>query len=103
LAHSKQFDSPTRNRPVAEFIDSSRERGQRDGMKRENYLPINILRTENLPLGFTSRKLTDADDGDRQEVDILTAMLTDGLPAVEAACVLPRPSMPLAGQSRAAA
>src|ERR1700733_12032882 len=29
-------------RPVAQFIDSFRERGQRDGMKRENYLPINI-------------------------------------------------------------
>jgi len=40
LAHSKRFDSPTRNTPVAEFIDSFRERGQRDGMKRENYLPI---------------------------------------------------------------
>jgi hypothetical protein len=49
LTHSKQFDSPTRNKPVAEFIDSFRERGQRDGMKRENYLPIDILRTENLP------------------------------------------------------
>ena len=32
------------------------------------------------------RKLTDADDGDRQMVDILTAVLTDGLPAVETAC-----------------
>jgi hypothetical protein len=32
------------------------------------------------------RKLTDAADGDRQMVDILTAVLTDGLPAVEAAC-----------------
>src|ERR1700693_4861143 len=40
-------------------------------------------------MGFTGRKLTDADDGDRQrstEIDILTAMLTDGLPAVAAAC-----------------
>jgi len=27
-----------------------------------------------------------ADDGNRQMVDILTAVLTDGLPAVEAAC-----------------
>ena len=32
------------------------------------------------------RKLTDADDGDRQMVDILTAVLTDGLAAVDAAC-----------------
>jgi len=32
------------------------------------------------------RKLTAADDGDRQMVDILTAVLSDGLPAVEAAC-----------------
>ncbi|MBB6251386.1 transposase, partial [Nitrospirillum iridis] len=32
------------------------------------------------------RKLTGSDDGDRQMVDILTAVLSDGLPAVEAAC-----------------
>src|SRR5262244_2344514 len=32
------------------------------------------------------RKLADADDGNRQMVDILTAVLTDGLPAVESAC-----------------
>jgi transposase len=32
------------------------------------------------------RKLTDSDDGDRQMVSILAAVLTDGLPAVEAAC-----------------
>ena len=32
------------------------------------------------------RKLTGADDGNRQMVDILTAVLIDGLPAVEAAC-----------------
>jgi hypothetical protein len=32
------------------------------------------------------RKFTGADDGNRQMVDILTAVLTDGLPAVEAAC-----------------
>jgi hypothetical protein len=32
------------------------------------------------------RKLAVADDGNRQMVDILTAVLTDGLPAVEAAC-----------------
>jgi hypothetical protein len=32
------------------------------------------------------RKLTDADDGNRQMVDILTAVLADGLSAVEAAC-----------------
>ena len=32
------------------------------------------------------RKLAPAQDGDRQMVDILTAVLSDGLPAVEAAC-----------------
>jgi DNA replication protein DnaC len=32
------------------------------------------------------RKLAGADDGNRQMVDILNAILTDGLPAVEAAC-----------------
>src|SRR5271169_3958345 len=32
------------------------------------------------------RKLVGADDGNRQMVDILNAVLTDGLPAVEAAC-----------------
>jgi transposase len=32
------------------------------------------------------RKLAGADDGNRQMVDILTAVLIDGLPAIEAAC-----------------
>ena len=32
------------------------------------------------------RQLAGADDGNRQMVDVLTAVLTDGLPAVEAAC-----------------
>jgi transposase len=32
------------------------------------------------------RKLAGVDDGNRQMVDILTAVITDGLPAVEAAC-----------------
>jgi hypothetical protein len=32
------------------------------------------------------RKLAGSDDGDRQMVKILAALLTDGLPAVEAAC-----------------
>jgi transposase len=32
------------------------------------------------------RKLAGSNDGDRQMVDILTAVLSDGLPAVEAAC-----------------
>jgi hypothetical protein len=32
------------------------------------------------------RKLASSDDGNRQMVDILNAVLTDGLPAVEAAC-----------------
>ena len=41
-----------------------------------------------LPAGLARvrRKLANADDGDRQVVAILTAVLTDGLPAVEAAC-----------------
>ena len=33
------------------------------------------------------RKLAGSDDGDRQMVKTLAAVLTDGLPAVEAACV----------------
>ena len=33
------------------------------------------------------RKLTGSDDGNRQMVKILAAVLTDGLPAVEAACL----------------
>jgi transposase len=41
-------------------------------------LPANLARVR--------RKLAAADDGDRQMVDILTAVLSDGLPAVEAAC-----------------
>ena len=32
------------------------------------------------------RKLANADDGNRQMVDILSAVITDGLSAVEAAC-----------------
>jgi hypothetical protein len=32
------------------------------------------------------RKLAGSDDGDRQMVSVLAAVLTDGLPAVEAAC-----------------
>src|SRR5208337_499997 len=32
------------------------------------------------------RKLAGADDGDRQMVDILTTVLSDGLSAIEAAC-----------------
>ena len=41
-----------------------------------------------LPSGIerVRRKLASADDGDRQMVTILTAVLSDGLPAVEAAC-----------------
>jgi len=41
-------------------------------------LPANLERVR--------RKLVGADDGDRQMVDILTTVLSDGLPAVEAAC-----------------
>jgi transposase len=37
-------------------------------------------------IGKVSRKLSGSADGDRQMVKILTAVLTDGLPAVEAAC-----------------
>jgi hypothetical protein len=41
-----------------------------------------------LPAGLerVRRKLTGSADGDRQMVSILTAVLSDGLPAVEAAC-----------------
>jgi hypothetical protein len=41
-----------------------------------------------LPASLTRvrRRLEGSDDGDRQMVKILTAVLTDGLPAVEAAC-----------------
>jgi transposase len=41
-----------------------------------------------LPAGLerVRRKLAGAEDGDRQMVDILTTVLSDGLPAVEAAC-----------------
>jgi transposase len=41
-------------------------------------LPANLARVR--------RKLATVDDGDRQMVEILTAVLSDGLPAVEAAC-----------------
>jgi hypothetical protein len=41
-------------------------------------LPTNLQRV--------CRKLAGAEDGDRQMVDILTTVLSDGLPAVEAAC-----------------
>ena len=41
-------------------------------------LPANLDRVR--------RKLANVDDGDRQMVDILTTVLSDGLPAVEAAC-----------------
>jgi transposase len=41
-------------------------------------LPANLDRVR--------RKLAGANDGDRQMVDILTTVLSDGLPAVEAAC-----------------
>jgi transposase len=42
-----------------------------------------------LPAGLerVRRKLVGAADGDRQFVDVLTAVLSDGLPAVEAACL----------------
>ena len=40
------------------------------------------------------RKLAGVDDGNRQMVDILTAVLTDGLQAVEAACAEPIDSTP---------
>ena len=44
------------------------------------------LSCERLRLNPLRRKLAGADDGNRQIVDILTAVLTDGLSAVEAAC-----------------
>jgi hypothetical protein len=45
------------------------------------------------------RKLTSVDDGNRQMVNILTAVLTDGLPAVEAACAEAIDRPPLSGPS----
>src|SRR5215469_14650544 len=51
----------------------------RNGAPFKNWsLPISLERTR--------RKLKGSDDGDRQMVKILSAVLTDGLPAVEAAC-----------------
>jgi hypothetical protein len=38
------------------------------------------------PIERIRRRLAGTDDGNRQMVDILNAVLTDGLPAVEAAC-----------------
>jgi hypothetical protein len=43
--------------------------------------------TPSLLLERVRRKLAGSDDGDRQMVKILAAVLTDGLPTVEAACV----------------
>src|SRR5258708_13852951 len=37
-------------------------------------------------MGRVGRKLAGVNDGNRQMVDILTAVLSDGLPGVEAAC-----------------
>jgi hypothetical protein len=37
-------------------------------------------------LGRVRQKLAGVDDGDRQMVDVLTAVLSDGLAAVDAAC-----------------
>ena len=58
-----------------------------------HYVPVlartpGALRNGVLPAGpeRVRRKLVGAADGDRQLVDILTAVLSDGLPAVEAAC-----------------
>lgn len=43
-------------------------------------------RIQGLTLPVNRRKLAGADDDNRQMVSILNAGLTDGLPAVEAAC-----------------
>jgi len=48
-----------------------------------HYVPVLARKP---PMERVRRKLADADDGNRQMVDILTAVLSDGLPAVEAAC-----------------
>ena len=51
----------------------------RNGAPFKNWiLPASLARVRRLLAGV--------DDGDRQMVDILTAVLSDGLPAVEAAC-----------------
>jgi len=58
---------------------SSFVRPWRDGLRPQDWvLPAAMERVR--------RKLTGVDDGNRQMVDILNAVLTDGLPAVEAAC-----------------
>ena len=56
----------------------ARRLAQRRALQRLGVLPAAMERVR--------RKLAGADDGNRQMVDILTAVLTDGLPAVEAAC-----------------
>jgi hypothetical protein len=71
--------------PVACTPASGWEKGQVEnqvGLVRERFF------TPRLPAAIerVRRKLAGADDGNRQMVDILNAVLTDGLPAVEAAC-----------------
>jgi hypothetical protein len=55
---------------------------------RQTPLALSAFKDWVLPAAMerVRRKLAGADDGNRQMVDILAAVLTDGLPAVEAAC-----------------
>jgi len=74
-------------------------RPRRDDLRSWHYVPVLARKPGALRNGApfkdwvlpaaierVRRKLAGADDGNRQMVDILNAVLTDGLPAVEAAC-----------------
>ena len=53
-------------------------------IRREHFLKGKTIRE--IAMERVRRKLAGAEDGNRQMVDILTAVLTDGLLAVDAAC-----------------
>src|SRR5215471_17517256 len=59
---------------------AERRDGNREGRSRPALPQPHVVRAR------LRRKLASADDGNGQMVNILTAVLTDGLPAVEAAC-----------------
>lgn len=74
-------------------------RSRRDDLRPWHYLPVLARKPGALRNGATfkdwvlpgtlervRRKLAGSDDGDRQMVAILAAVLTDGLPALDAAC-----------------
>src|SRR4029077_8299254 len=74
--------SPIRSSPMPRLIHirnvPSTPFGDVRGGAAEARLPAALERVR--------RKLAGSDDGDRQMVAILAAVLTDGLPAVESAC-----------------